>query len=148
MCATQEAGVISLPSDLKTRVASYLGYKDVVRLSSTCRAFHADIRLSSLSPPYELISTQDFDEVGATLIPFASPAHGENESTWMGMMGHEKGACIQLPKWRIQTARQNTLTMILLIKKPFKIDSPLVSPGWFTGLEFIFVPRKNEIHHM
>ncbi len=55
-----KAGVISLPSDLKTRVASYLGYKDAVRLSSTCRAFHADIRLSSLSPPYELIYSQDF----------------------------------------------------------------------------------------
>jgi exonuclease VII small subunit len=163
MSTTHKAGVISLPSDLKTRVASYLGYKDAVRLSSACRAFHADIRLSRLSPPYELIYSQDFFGDPTTgdvpcrgeCIPiFSSRPHSIRITCrWKDLgYGSRKGRLYIVAETANSNGKAEESNDDTSDKEAFQdgrvvCESPLVSHE-YTGLEFTFVPRKNEIYHM
>jgi hypothetical protein len=79
----------SLPSELKKQAASFLSIKDVHSLNQTSRALHADLCLSTLSPAFQLYSSQNWKGDALTGDhPLRGPRRGASIPIFFGSAVH------------------------------------------------------------
>lgn len=157
--------LVRLPSVLKTRIASYLNHRDAICLNQTSKVFHNDIRLSSLSPSYELMYSQiwlgetvagDVPCRGEMIPIFSSRPHSVTLTCrWRDQgWGERKGRLYIvgetksiLSQDKQQQHDNETNEKDLFHGGKVICESPL-APHEFTMMDLSFAPKINEKYYL
>jgi hypothetical protein len=146
-----------LPEDLKKKAASFLSTKNALSLNQTSRALHADLCLSTLSPAFQLYSSENWR---GDFLTGDHPQLGANIPIFFGNSVH---SIILTCRWRDQGwgNRKGQLFVLGFPDNEINHDpnnlsfsdgrlvyrSP-IAPHEEERLKFSFNPRRNEIYYV
>jgi hypothetical protein len=148
-----------LPSDLKKQAVSFLSTKDAHSLNQTSRALHADLCLSTLSPAFQICSSDTQRVLRGDVLTGDHPQRGAKIPIFFGSSVH---SVILTCQWRDQGWGNRKGELFVLGFPDNKNHDPnnfsfsggrlvcrsQIAPHLEEHLKFSFNPRRNEIYYI